>query len=599
MSIAVVGSAVAVWAEQPLFVAYPPDGHETIASQIFLIGTAPAAGTVTVNGQAIERSPAGHFAPSVPLQLGENVVTLRYQEQALTLRIIRLAADPAAPVGETFAEGSLTPAVDVARMPGELFCFGVIAPANATVAVTLADQRIPLLPQPNFVTLPPNSAVLTAQNQPVTATAQQYQGCTVLNATGLLIYGNNIVTGTVVSNAVAPVSLGQPEYELRLDRARITQRAAGSIELLSPTQILVVEVTADSGTARTGPSTDYSRLTPLPRGTRSRVTGREGDWLRLDYGAWIRASETQTTLDSVPPRSIIRSITSRQSNGWTEILLPLQVPVPVSVQQRDDTLTLTLHNTIAQTDTIFLNDDPVIERLDWQQVAPEQVQYIFNLKSSQQWGYQLRYEGTTLVLALRQPPEIRGQQEKPLAGARILLDPGHGGAEDLGARGPTGYPEKDVVLIVSNLLRDRLIARGATVYMTRDSDIDVPLQDRVNLIHQLEPTIALSLHYNALPDNGDAINTAGVSTFWYNAQAHSLAVFLHNHLVETLDRPSYGVFWNNLALTRPTVAPAVLLELGFMINPVEFEWIVDPQEQERLAEALAEGITQWLAHQGS
>jgi len=32
------------------------------------------------------------------------------------------------------------------------------------------------------------------------------------------------------------------------------------------------------------------------------------------------------------------------------------------------------------------------------------------------------------------------------------------------------------------------------------------------------------------------------------------------------------VFWNNLALTRPSVAPAVLLELGFMINPVEFEW---------------------------
>ncbi|MBD0346830.1 MAG: N-acetylmuramoyl-L-alanine amidase, partial [Coleofasciculus sp. Co-bin14] len=81
---------------------------------------------------------------------------------------------------------------------------------------------------------------------------------------------------------------------------------------------------------------------------------------------------------------------------------------------------------------------------------------------------------------------------------------------------------------------------------------------------------------NALPDDGDAIKTKGVSTFWYHAQAHSLAVYLHNHLVKTLNRPSYGVFWNNLALTRPSGTPSVLLELGFMINPDEYEghWYV-------------------------
>jgi N-acetylmuramoyl-L-alanine amidase len=32
-----------------------------------------------------------------------------------------------------------------------------------------------------------------------------------------------------------------------------------------------------------------------------------------------------------------------------------------------------------------------------------------------------------------------------------------------------------------------------------------------------------------------------------------------------------------------------------MINPDEYEWIVNPQEQQRLAEAIAEGITQWVA----
>ena len=66
----------------------------------------------------------------------------------------------------------------------------------------------------------------------------------------------------------------------------------------------------------------------------------------------------------------------------------------------------------------------------------------------------------------------------------------------------------------------------------------------------------------------------GISTFWYNTQAHSPAIpFYISTSVNTLDRPDAGVFWNNLALTRPHTAPAILLELGFMINPQEFEWI--------------------------
>jgi N-acetylmuramoyl-L-alanine amidase len=572
LMIGMAGTPAIAQTNQPLSVVYPPDNYETSANQIFLIGTAPAAGEVEVNGEAINRSPAGHFAPSFPLQPGENVFTLRYQDEELVIRVNRVSDDPPAPVGTAFAEGSLTPAVDIARLPNEPLCFSAIAPTNATVSVSLGNQTIPLLPQAT-PDLPPNSAVLTLQNQPITDAANSYQGCGIATQIG---------------------SLGQPQFELTLNGETIRQQAPGTVEILSPVQFQVVEVTAASGTARTGPSTDHSRLTPLPTGTRAAVTGREGEWYRLDYGAWIRATEVQVSESPVPPRSLIRSIRAERLSDRTQITFPLQVPVPVSVNQGSDTFTLTLYNTTAQTDTILLNDDPLIERLDWQQVSPDQIQYTFRLKTEQQWGYELAYEGSSLVLSLRHPPEIANNRSQPLTGISILLDPGHGGPEDLGSRGPTGYPEKDINLVMSQLIRDRLIARGATIYMTREGDADLYPQDRVDLINQLEPAIALSIHYNALPDSGDAVNTAGIGTFWYHPQAHSLAIFLHNYLVETRDRPSYGVFWNNLALTRPSIAPSVLLELGFMINPNEFEWIVDPEEQEQLAEAIAEGVTEWL-----
>jgi N-acetylmuramoyl-L-alanine amidase len=585
LGLALLGTVMTspVRAEQPLSVVYPPADHQTTAERIFLIGTAPPTGEVLVNGKAIARSPAGHFAPSFPLQLGENQFTLRHDDRELQIKVTRLSTEPVVPQGLAFGKDSLTPAVDIARMPGELICFGAIAPPNATVSVKLGNQTIPLLPQSQDVQLPPNSAVLTQANQPSSrALAGQYQGC---------------------STAESPSSLGVPQFQLTMNGQTITQAGQGKISILSPAQLEVAEVTANVGTARTGPTTDYSRLTPLPKGTRATVTGREGEWVRLDYGAWIKASEVRILPGAVPPRSLIRSIRARQVEGATEVVFPLQVPVPVSVQQGDRTFTLTLYNTTAQTDTIRLDDDPLISRLDWQQVAPTQLQYTFNLKSQQQWGYNLRYEGTSLVLSLRHPPKVssiqnqhtKTQNPQPLAGIKILLDPGHGGPEDSGASGPTGYKEKEVNLVVSKLVQQQLLARGATVYMTREDDRDVSLQDRVAMIDKIQPAIAVSIHYNALPDEGDAMNTKGIGTFWYNTQAHSLAMFLHNYLVQKLGRPSYGVFWNNLALTRPHTTPSVLLELGFMINPVEFEWIVNPQEQQKLAVAIADGITQWFA----
>ncbi len=554
-----------------LFVAYPPPTHETVADRIFFIGTADPNEPVTINGQAIEnRSGDGHFAPTLPLELGENTFMLIQGDESVTLQITRVSSEPPLPDGVGFAEGTISPAADMARMPGELVCLSAIATPEAIVTATLGNQTISLTPQTS-VDLPPNSSVLTDQTAPVALTAAEYAGCVA---------------------PTEPGNLGNPSFSLTAQGQTASAKASGQISILSPTEFQVAEVTAAQGVARTGPSTSYSRITPLPAGTRAAVTGRDGDWLRLDYGGWIKASETTISNASVPPNSIIRGISADQKDKWTEVVFPLQTPVPVSIKQQSQSLTLTLHNTTPQTDTIYFSNDPVVERMDFNSVLPDSAEYTFHFKEPQQWGYKLRYEGTSLILSLRHAPDSNS-----LRGTTILLDPGHGSDQDFGSRGPTGYPEKDVTLIVSKLLRDEFKARGAVVVMTREGDDDLFPAARVEVIDATEPTMALSIHYNALPDAGDALGRAGIGTFWYHPQAHDLSTFLHDYLVEELDRESYGVFWNNLALTRPSVTPSVLLELGFMINPEEFEWITDEASQKKLARTLVDGVEAWLKSQ--
>ncbi|MEB3198443.1 MAG: N-acetylmuramoyl-L-alanine amidase [Candidatus Sericytochromatia bacterium] len=555
-----------------LAVVYPPNGHVTTAERIFLIGTAAPGDVVWLNGQRVHRSPGGHFAPSLPLAVGSNLVTLAHRGQTLQMTVVRKPQEVPLASGPHFAEGSLEPAQDRAVQPGEAVRFAAVAPPGALVSVHIGGRTVPLVPQPPASRLPDNKAGLTGQNAPVAVTRVTYAG---------------------VARFGTPGRLGKPIFQVSLGAERAQTLGSGSLEVMAPERQPVIEVSAEAGITRSGPSSDFSRGTPLPRGTRALVTGRDGQFLRLAHGAWIDQQETVTLPGAVPPASVVRSLRWRTRAGQTEVLIPLQQALPFQIEVGERELNLQLHHAQAQTDIIRTDEDPLIRRLDWSQVGPDRIRYRFALKTPLPWGYQTRYEGTTLVLAMRHAPPLPAHQRR-LEGLRIVLDAGHGGSGDRGTHGPTGVPEKDVTLPMTRRLRSELEARGATVVMTRDGDEEVGLKARTDIIASSTPHLALSLHYNALPDAGDAENTRGFGAFWYHPQAHGLAQAIHRRVTQDLGRPSYGVWWDNLALARPSAAPSVLLEMGFLINPEEYEWCVDAHEQRRLAEAIADGVGDWL-----
>lgn len=557
-----------------LTVVFPSSGYQTTSDRIFFIGTAPAGTPVTLNGKALtDRSPAGHFAPTLPLKLGENTFRLVAGGQTRVIVVKRLPAAPPAPSGLAFGAGSLAPHSETMRSPGERLTFSAIAPPGATVTVLWAGRRVPLAPQPPRFTLPDNKAGLIARNQP------RREG------PGVRHEGAAVATG--------PVPATSPVFELTLNGRMLRQVGPARVGVLDPAALAVVQVSADEGVTRTGPSTDYSRLTPLPKGARAAVTATEGEWLRLSHGRWLKRAETTALPGAVPPETLVKSLRLDVGAHWSHLVVPLEQAVPAEITPIPGGVAVDLHHAVAQTDLYLANDGPLVGRVDFAQVAPDRLRYSLDLKGDQRWGHKLRYDGTTLVASFRHPPVLQSGRS-PLSGRRVVLDAGHGGAEDPGTTGPTGLSEKDLTLPVTRLVRDELVKRGAAVTLTRDADVYVDLKDRVGLIRKLEPDFALSLHYNALPDAGDARHTQGIGAFWFDPASHGLARALHTGLTTRLERPSYGVFWDNLAMTRPTVCPSVLLEIGFLTHPEEFEWVTDPAAQQRLAVAIADSLEAWL-----
>ncbi len=120
------------------------------------------------------------------------------------------------------------------------------------------------------------------------------------------------------------------------------------------------------------------------------------------------------------------------------------------------------------------------------------------------------------------PPEASFRKEPPAPvvslrrrRVRVMIDPGHGG-KDPGATGPTGLKEKDVVLDIGRMVRDRLARHeGYEVRMTRDSDVFIPLEERTAMANRGRADIFVSLHINASRNR----KTKGISTFVFSRGA--------------------------------------------------------------------------------
>ncbi len=155
--------------------------------------------------------------------------------------------------------------------------------------------------------------------------------------------------------------------------------------------------------------------------------------------------------------------------------------------------------------------------------------------------------------------------------------------------------EKDINLKISKFLEEELVSRGAKVVMTRDDDRTLGLRERVDAANEKGAAVLVSIHGNALPDNADPNKRRGTSVFYYYEQAKPLAQSILNAMTSQLGLPDDGVRQASFALVRNTDAPSVLIEVGYMINPVDNALMVDEAFQQRAAKAIADGIGDYLS----
>jgi N-acetylmuramoyl-L-alanine amidase len=154
--------------------------------------------------------------------------------------------------------------------------------------------------------------------------------------------------------------------------------------------------------------------------------------------------------------------------------------------------------------------------------------------------------------------------------------------------------EAVAVLNVAERLRAMLAERGATVVMTRTSPAPVELGDRPIMARRASANALVSIHLNALPDGVNPFTAHGTGAYFFHPQSEPLARALQNGMVRRMGLRDLGVYYDNLALARPTWMPAVLCEGAFIIIPEQEAALRTPEFQTAYAQGIVDGLESYF-----
>ncbi|MBX9671178.1 MAG: N-acetylmuramoyl-L-alanine amidase [Candidatus Obscuribacterales bacterium] len=618
-----------------IYIAYPKEGTKVTASSTFVVGAAEPGKTLVINGSPVRKNEQGFFAHVVPLKGGTNALVLSSSDSGLekTIHVQKPVAPP--PVQSqplTILKETIEPKQDMGMSPGDLVIFKVRATPGGELTVKFSDRAVTLSPAPAVreSRVRKGKAKGRATRSPAPKAVASGVNTGLATAYGKVFQSlpdaSDLYVGFYKIEATDRFNTQQFKFTLKKDGRTVQEISQGAVTVLN--QPHVVQTAHDETVVRVSP--DKARMTPLPQGVRLMVDGWNGTDVRCLYGpgqhVFVKAEDTvyekgSPGVSGPAPKSTVSAINISRSQYGDAVVIPLNQRLPFHIEQslNPNRLTIRIFGATADTDFASQQYKPAFEEgiddndatgtiarsaqepgmvdgVSFRQAADDVYEVNIKVRGHRQWGYAASYNGTNLMIHVKNPPTFTrsARQGAPaLAGLSICVDPGHGGSQP-GSTGCSGVTEAQLNLAISQRLKRILEAEGARVIMTRTNDVDLGLYERCDIARNQGADILLSVHNNSLPDGRDPWKEHGSSSYWYHPQSTELARVLKDSLIADVGFPDIGSRYQNLALTRPSNMLAVLVEVGFMIHPDEYAQLLRPEVQEKIAQSLSGGIKRYL-----
>lgn len=195
----------------------------------------------------------------------------------------------------------------------------------------------------------------------------------------------------------------------------------------------------------------------------------------------------------------------------------------------------------------------------------------------------------------RERTQLRRRLRSDLIGARILIDPANG-PEVPGVIAPDGTPEHEITWAIAAITEGRLTALGASALLSRGPTTSPDAAERAAVANAADVELIVSIGLS----RSDSPRASGAAAAYFGSGGsvsvlgRALADRLLNRIVTTLGTPDCRSHPETVSILRLSRAPAVVIAPGFLTSPDDARLLTDPSGQRRIADAIVDGVTDFL-----
>lgn len=534
-----------------------------------ITGTSDPDLKLTMNGEPVEkRGINGTFGVYVELDYGENVFTFRQGDVSKTVTVTRPKSTGSASTPKAIdyiTQSSMYPANTAMVRPGDTVTLTCVAPSTATVKAEIGGKTVTLK----------QKAATAMVGIPATFT------------------GSYKIPDTFTQDEVT--SLGKIRYSLSYGGADKDYTSTGKLYVAGEDARPMLVVSDDYANVYASSSGSASIIGTFQQGVRDYIADEDGGYFKLaSTRGWVHKSVVELVTGAEPALQSPSGVIYKVGEKSESYIIKDVKDIPYSYLRGDGEFSMTLYN-VAGMPSLSAKHSNLFSSITKTE-KDGAVTYTFRLKKGKSiWGYNVEKTAEGTRLYFHYTPE-KGTDSKPLANVTVVVDPGHGGKDPgaIGAAGSYGPDEADLNLALAKSVKEELEALGATVYLTRSGDIDFLLTERRAFTAQYRPDFFLSVHHNSIGYSVDTTKVSGTEAYYYTTQSRDYAANVLEGMTSAIDRASRGVKWNGFYVNRMTFMPAILLESGFITNPVEYDQCMDGAYIQRAAEGIAQGVAKSL-----
>ncbi len=564
---------------QKLNISIPYSGSYIDGEGTFVIGSSDPTASLTIDGKPIGRTKSGYFSAYLPLKKGKNTFTFEHKGEKLEYVIHR-----------------------------------------GTAPVTQGKITYPTLSSPEIADFSPKGKWMGSSTLTVSVTAPKGASVTAkLNGTTINLkptiyspttdaYMKEVYTGVFSLRAKDGVveSFGKIQFTSRFNGKTYTAES-DEILVVGKGASLPIEITADDTEMKIQPdSWYYDDYTPQSAGMRDNAISLSGGLYKLRTGGYVSADRVKV-LDGTPIG--IGTVTSArmQSDAEATILrFEASENLPVNCYIENGEFCVTLYNMdTGKAPACDFTDNLLFTAVRGEKSAKANAyKYWFKLVDIENfYGFDHYYEDGAIIVKLKNPT-VLSDSDQPLAGKTIVLDAGHGG-KNPGALGPLGsldsaINESDFNLKIVLAAEPYLKALGANVVQIRDADceIDVPIEQRMQTLIDLQPDAVVSIHQNSMPYTTDVTKVRGLVGLYWADSGYMLTDVMGEVMSNALGKLDRSPTRQRLAMVRNPKFPATLVETCFITSVEEYEVMMQPDTVDKIAKSIADGILAYYAKQG-